>query len=215
MAAKKLHFNRTQLYEGCMLASIVHAIMVRKYPDLAYEHSWDGINYSTNNGLGCRGTITFSSKYTVAVFRDENVITQNMELFFDTSDIDLMNVANEEALQYMLESRDFGIFPTISSAFWGIHEDIFSRYDFSYLNTYGVHLIENQIRKIEEAMGYWIEYYEMDKDEVRLAMKLFHLRCNEPETIIKLNEIDLDILSENGIIQNECISSFNEVGIII
>ena len=32
-----------QLYEGCILAAIAHAVSVGLYPELDYEHSWDNM----------------------------------------------------------------------------------------------------------------------------------------------------------------------------
>ena len=41
-----------QLWEGCIMAGIAHAIGVSKYPMLSNEQSWDGINYSMQDSLG-------------------------------------------------------------------------------------------------------------------------------------------------------------------
>jgi hypothetical protein len=38
--------NKNNIWNGCILASIAHAIMVAQYPELSYEHSWDGENYN-------------------------------------------------------------------------------------------------------------------------------------------------------------------------
>ncbi len=64
-------WNRKNIWQGCILASIAHAIFVANNPDFAYEHSWDGDHYSTNDGQGCRGTVTFGQDFFVASFRNE------------------------------------------------------------------------------------------------------------------------------------------------
>lgn len=61
-----------ELKDGCILASLAHAIMVAKYPFLANEHSWDGANYSVQDSEGQRGTITFLNGICVAAFRNDN-----------------------------------------------------------------------------------------------------------------------------------------------
>ena len=38
--------NVKTLYEGCYLASISCAVMSAKFPELSFEHSWDGTSYS-------------------------------------------------------------------------------------------------------------------------------------------------------------------------
>lgn len=63
--------NQTNLWNGCILASIAHAIMVAHYPELSYEHSWDGDNYSVVDDEGGRGTVSFKRDYFVAAFRND------------------------------------------------------------------------------------------------------------------------------------------------
>ncbi|MEK4700189.1 hypothetical protein MKX47_11380 [Solibacillus sp. FSL R7-0668] len=64
--------NKNNLWSGCILASVAHAIMVAHYPELSYEHSWDGDNYSVVDDSGGRGTITFKDNYFVGAFRNDN-----------------------------------------------------------------------------------------------------------------------------------------------
>ncbi|SFH40308.1 hypothetical protein SAMN04487776_1133 [Priestia megaterium] len=63
---------KSQIWQGCMLSSIAHAISVAQYPEFANEQSWDGDNYSMQDSQGGRGTITFNQHYCVAAFRDDN-----------------------------------------------------------------------------------------------------------------------------------------------
>ena len=59
----KIQFKIQDLYKGCMLAAIAHAIMTAYYPEGANEHSWDEMNYSVQDSAGTRGTITFCNIY--------------------------------------------------------------------------------------------------------------------------------------------------------
>src|SRR5690348_9136227 len=68
---KKLNWQRENLWEGCILASIAHAIMVAHYPELSNEQSWDDINYNIQDSSGARGTITFHPNYYAGAFRNE------------------------------------------------------------------------------------------------------------------------------------------------
>ncbi len=43
---EKIEINPQQLYNGCIFMAVAHAVTVGEYPELNYEHSWDGINYS-------------------------------------------------------------------------------------------------------------------------------------------------------------------------
>jgi len=64
--------SKEELWKGCILASLAHAIMVAHHPNLSNEHSWDELNYSVQDSSGGRGTITFSLDYVVAAFRNDN-----------------------------------------------------------------------------------------------------------------------------------------------
>src|SRR5690348_4979631 len=97
------------LWRGCILASVMHAVAMTAFPELAYEHSWDGPNYSVNDSAGTRGTITFGDSGFVALFRDEH----SSELHVLSGDVvecpllhgaprTIVELAREEALQYLL-----------------------------------------------------------------------------------------------------------------
>ncbi|MGG4154302.1 hypothetical protein [Peribacillus muralis] len=62
---KGYHCNYQNLWNGCILASIAHAIMVTEYPDFFYEHSWDDNNYNVQDGQGTRGTISFKDNFFI------------------------------------------------------------------------------------------------------------------------------------------------------
>lgn len=210
---QKLHFTRTQLWQGCILASVAHAVMVRKFPELNFEHSWDGFNYSMNDGMGCRGTITFATDYTVAAFRDDKLRPQPPEDFLDAKNTELIRIADNEALQYLLDDADGETKPVITSAFWGKNEALFAAFDADYLFSRGAALIRHQICSPEDAMAYWTEYYEMEQNEITLTRKLFCKKCNAPDEKLHLDADDLKLLSENGNIHPECLISLSEIGI--
>lgn len=64
---------------NCIFAAIIHALMLAEYPELAYEQSWDGSNYS----IVCDGnriTFSFGKAYAYCLF--ETFISQNGEKMF-------------------------------------------------------------------------------------------------------------------------------------
>lgn len=48
----ELNWSIDQIWRGCTLAAIAHAIMVAHYPMFSNEHSWDGFNYSLQDSAG-------------------------------------------------------------------------------------------------------------------------------------------------------------------
>ena len=104
-------FHKKNVWKGSMLASIAHAIMVAHYPELSYEHSWDGDNYSVVDGSGGRGTITFKDHYFVAAFRNENCTRTDILTafdFFTGAPREVLELAKNETFAYLLEEDEDG-----------------------------------------------------------------------------------------------------------
>ncbi len=94
-----------ELWQGSILMSIAHAIFIADAPELAYENSWEGCNYSLNNSQGSRGTITFDSNFYVAVFRNDAVGTDGISAneYLTHAPKEIIELAEKEAFQYMLD----------------------------------------------------------------------------------------------------------------
>ncbi|MBC1778944.1 hypothetical protein [Listeria booriae] len=215
----RLDWSYNKLYNGCMLASVAHAIMVAHFPDIANEHSWDGINYSVQDSAGMRGTITFQRGFCVAAFRDDNSTRLEQELtkaqeYFDGAPNGLYQLAENEALQYLLDSVDGNTVPVITTAFWG-HNDDFSTTDTidSMLENGGI-LLERQLMPIDESFESWKDYYEMSETQMDLLHSIYaRLIQNEYQTIT-LSKDEIEMIGApdlNGIEASR--ESFNEIGI--
>ena len=122
MSKYKLHIDREQLWKGCILNSIANAIFVAHDPDLSHESSWDGCNYSMQDSQGGRGTITFHLDYTIVCLQDVN--SERMDEWIDAANYfegapsEVLEIAKEEALQYVLEEVEGETMPFITAAFW-------------------------------------------------------------------------------------------------
>lgn len=214
---KLLEFKREKLWKGCILASIAHAIMVAHYPEISNEHSWDGINYNVQDSDASRGTITFQPKFCIGAFRDESKINfipnhkQAIEHFVGAP-IEIKTLANNETLQYLLDDIDGKVNPVITTAFWGVEEEIFSMdlFDKVYIN--GGHLLSKQLMNFNEAIRAWTEYYDMDNNQCKLLKRVFKERILGKNIILNKSDIrligtnDLEALEESRI-------SFEEMGI--
>ncbi|MFR4008702.1 MAG: hypothetical protein ACLT0Y_05095 [Christensenellales bacterium] len=101
--------NAEKLKRGCLLACIAHAIVVVQDPEFSYEHSWDGMSYSTIVGAQ-RGTVTFYQDGScIAAFRNERSERLDnfvrAESYFQDAPAPIYQMANEEVLQYLLTIR--------------------------------------------------------------------------------------------------------------
>lgn len=217
-----LKWKRDQLWKGCILASIAHAIMVAHYPELSYEQSWDEINYSVQDSEGSRGTITFHSEYLVAAFRNDNskrIIDlskiQKAEDYFIGAPHNVLRLAETETLQYLLDNVDGNIISLITTAFWGRENDIFSFDSLDEILQNGGNLLNRQSLEIYNAVDVWKKYYDMSQEQIKLLKSVFERKIIEPldEMVLSKGEVamisskDQDGLDESRI-------SFKEIGIL-
>ncbi len=208
----KISIQPKQLYEGCIQAAITHAIAVGMYPELNYEHSWDNMNYCMNNAQGCKATITFHKKYVIGVFQDVDKIDchKNALVFFDGAPEEVIKIAENETLQYVLENVNGVEKPVISAAFWGTWDKLYSLQSFDSIVENGGHIIRSQLLPFNEAMEEWRDYYDLDLKQISLIQKLFNatLGSNGEAFFLQDNEIELlygDI--------DECLVSLGELNI--
>lgn len=221
MAIKINEISQKKLWEGCMLATISHAVMVGEYPELSSEHSWDGINYNIQDLAGCKGTITFFNDSFVGVFQSashiniENYSLENVSELLKDADEDIVRIAKEEALQYVLEDVNGDVIPVISAVFWGIDNQIYGSFSYDEIMEKGGYILKNQLKSYEESMASWIEYYEMNDEQIALTKKLFDKKLAAGESEIILTGEERRILTElyeDNV--EECIESLKEIDII-
>ncbi len=220
MQYNKLNWKFNKLWEGCILATIAHAIMVARYPELSNEHSWDGINYSLQDSAGMRGTITFQNEnMCVGAFRnDESTRLQgnfkSAEHYFQGAPEEIITIAKAESLQYLLEIVQGNTIPLITTAFWGIGNEIFSTDSINILLENGGVLLERQMMDFNSSVNSWKEYYEMSNAQVDLLKSIYWRKIVNPYQKIILNFEELKIIEvfdEEGL--NASKESFKEIGI--
>lgn len=217
----KIQWSKGHLWEGCMLASIAHAIMVANYPDLSNEHSWDGMNYSVQDSEGARGTITFSGDCYVGAFRDDNSerLSKEESLFeyktyFNDAPNNIFELAQKEALQYLLQKVNGKIVPLITTAIWGNETESFSNDTFEDLKGNGGFLIDRQIMKLEFAFDSWKKYYDMTDQQYDLLRNIYKRKIEQPNQLLILSAEEINMIGtddEEGLYESR--TSFNEIGI--
>lgn len=213
---KQLNWQRENLWKGCILASVAHAIMVAHYPELSNEQSWDDINYNVQDSSGARGTITFHPNYLVGAFRNEFSEREYIDAldYFNNAPEEVNQLAINETLQYLLDEIDGDTVPVINTAFWGGDDGTYSNDNFEDLNENGGFLIERQAKDIETAIIEWKEYYEMSKSQINLLRSIFERKISNPNGEIILTESEIRMIEsdeEEGICESRI--SFEELGI--
>lgn len=220
----ELQLDLIKLWEGCILVSIAHAIMVSKYPLLSFEHSWDKFNYNIQDGNGKRGTITFYNNYCVAAFRNEKsyrmkeVINncEYLEKYFYNCEDDIFKVAKNETLQYLLDDTNYGIYPCITSIFWGKLDSnkVYSNDTLNDIFFNGGDLIRYHLLKYNDAIDRLIDIYNMNNNQIILLEKIFKIKIKVKNTPIFLPKNDIKLIEVSNYEGfKETKTSFLEMGI--
>lgn len=209
-------WTRQNIWEGCILASIAHAVFIADAPDFAYEHSWDGDNYSTNDGQGSRGTVAFDREIYVAGFRNDHLALNPVDAkqYFIEAPDQVQEIAEQETLQYLLDEVDGEVRPVVTTVLWESDELVFSSHPYDIMLERGADLLEVQASAYEAALKYWEEYYELTEEQLALVEKLYHLKVEDPTRLILLSEQDIQSINAHdieGIEEGKC--SFAEIGI--
>lgn len=213
-----LDWTQEDLYKGCLIASLAHAIMVARYPDLSYEQSWDSFNYSVQDAEGGRGTITFKNGLCFGAFRVDRLIRESLndETIFGLLPIELQQIAQHETLQYMLLDNELGqVKPVVTTLFWSDHNGTMasSHTPLQFFEK-GGQLIKRQVMDLSLALESWQAYYNMSKEHVLLLSRLFEGKLISPNYLITLDTEELKFLGNDEEGLRESRESFRELGIL-
>ena len=208
----EININPKQLYEGCIQAALTHAVAVGMYPELNYEHSWDGINYCTNDSEGCRAIITFHNKCIIAVFQDVDKVDLNVDAldFFDGAPKEIIEIAEKEALQYVLDDVEGVVKPVVTAAFWGTWDKLNSVQPFDSIVENGGHIIRSQLLPCNDALDEWRDYYGLDSKQILLIQKLFNAKIGTNDDLFVLYDDEIKLLYGD---LDECLVSLGELNI--
>lgn len=209
-------WSQEELWQGCILVSIAHAIFIADAPDLAHEISWDGFNYNMNNSQGSRGTITFHPDLFVAGFRNDELTSDSVKAsdYFNHVPEQVVELAEAETLHYLLDDVAGKTLPSITTVIWGNKDQAFSSHPFAEMFIRGGKLLEMQSLDPEAAFEACEENYEFTGKQMELLKKLFYLKIARPNEKITLNQTDIDVIGTHDVEGvNESRTLFAEIGI--
>jgi hypothetical protein len=194
--------EKQRLWRGALLGSVIHAIMVTRYPDLANEQSWDGMNYNVQDSMGSRGTVSFAGAHVVGAFFDAKS-PRNPFRTGDAYDLErllqgmpspLRQVAEEEALQYVLQKYQGQAVPIVTAVFWDEGERLAAAEPWPRVYENGAHLLRNQLLETEAALKAWRVAYDMSPEQVALALALFERKVKAPGEKFELEARQVELL---------------------
>lgn len=213
-----MYVTKTDIYRGCLIASISHAIMTNVYPELSYEQSWDGANYSIQNSSGMRGTITFENDFCVGAIRNERsssiVGGEFIQECMRSFPSNVICKAYEETLQYLLLEKDGIVAPYVTSVFWADYYALYYEEKFIDSIKEDFALFENILLPKKIAIEKWKEYYDMDSKVIELIDILYQWKMKDFLSPIELNEKQRKLIP-GSVINNQCLEALKELNIVL
>jgi hypothetical protein len=206
------------LYNRCVMASVAHAVMAGEYGFLSAGQSWDASNYNFQDMEGVRGVISFAEDKYICVIQNNNIYEpytdQHVSEILNGADAKIIDLANKEALQYMLIEHNGKTVPFISAAFWGSEGMNYSAQSEEQILRISENIIMPFLYSENDAKMYWKDYYEMTKEQTRLTEEIFNRRINtDGKLVLAVDEINK--LKEWFGDIGECIESFQELEIYL
>ena len=211
--------SNKQLFSGCLLASVAHAITTNEYPELSYEQSWDGDNYSRQSEE-YRMTVSFKDDYCVGVIRNDEfegfsrrtIQELLMESEFPTEAIELLQT---DALEYVLLQDEDGVaVPVVTSLLYGNAESLTVISNDGETLKGDMEALAPHIAPVERQIEYWREYGDMSDSQIALLKDLHTVKLKEFHTVIHMSDEQKKMLSGEEI-DEECVTSFAEINIVV
>lgn len=194
MSKYNFHISKEQLWKGCILRSIADAIFVAHAPDFSHESSWDGFNYSVQDSQGGRGTITFHPKYTIVCLQDVNSERIDAANYFEGAPPEVVDIAKEEALQYLLEEVEGETVLFITTAFWIDDNGAYSIDSFEEMEENGGFLLEIPLLDTESAIERLEEEYELTEEQIELLQLVYERKIQNPNEGITLSKEEVAMI---------------------
>jgi hypothetical protein len=195
-----------ELWQGAILGTIFHAVWIAQDSTLAYEQSWDGLNYNIQDSMGSRGTVTFSKEHLVGAIFDNNslknpflsLLEYEVHDFFEGAPKEVLYIAESETLQYLLQEYKYLVQPVITAAFWSIDDRITASEPWNKVFVNGAHLLRRQLLDLERATMEWKRYYNMSNEQVSLVVSLFNRRVSARDSLITIRRDEVALIKAQG-----------------
>lgn len=193
------------LVRGATLATIAYAIFIASDPFLAYELSWEGVNYSRQDSQGTRGTITFGGDGLVGVFLDDNsprapwhaTNPYSLETVLAGMPPDVRAVADTGALQYLWDDQ-WTSTPVATTAFWSGGDHLTAAQPWPDVLEHGGHLVAKECLAPLEGLEAWRDDCEFSPAQSLLMRSLLERKMARTEGVIVLTDDERRVLTAAG-----------------
>lgn len=141
---------------------------------------------------GGRGTITFYPDYTIVCLQDVNSerIDEWIDAanYFEGAPSEVIDIAKEEALQYVLEEVGGETVPFITAAFWIEESGAYSIDSFEEMEEHGGFLLEIPLLNLQSAIERLEEEYELTEEQIELLQLVYERKIKNPNEEMMLSK---------------------------
>lgn len=199
----RLAIESHKLWEGCILASCVHGVMLAEYPFTLDENKWSGGIYVVDNDEREKAALVFSNdeenELMLGMFCD--FMSQRTELVLSEeysrshyrgAPEDIQDMAEALSILFEIKAGEKSL-PFVTAGFWGEEGQIFSHDNYEDWLEHGGHILEVLMMPFEDAMSYYESKCSMDAPRMEIAERIYRERIKSPtgKAVLKRDEIAL------------------------
>lgn len=205
-AVNRLAIDGKALWEGCILASCVHGVMLGEYPFIVNENAWFGELYITRNDEGGKAALAFSEdmELLMGMFDDRSSPRSKLVLSDQYARSHYKGASEfiqsaAQALSILFED-DVGQkkLPFVTTGFWEEEDQILSGDSYEDWFAHGGHIIKAQLMPFEEAMAYYEVKRSMDAKRMEIAERIYRERIKAPRARVVLKREEIAVLEASG-----------------
>ncbi len=222
-SVNKLAIDSKALWEGCILASCVHAVMLAEYPFTLMENAWFGDIYMTQNEEGSKAALVFSeeNELLLGMFDDRKSLRSRLVLSEQYARSHYKGAPEEirdaaQALSILFEATaGQKSLPFVTTGFWEEKGLILSRDNYEDWFDHGGHLLTAQMMPFDEAMAYYEVKCSMDARRIEIAARIYQERIKAPQEKTVLKKEEIKVLEETGFYNIPvCKDVFGQFGVV-
>lgn len=206
MTIHNLGFSQEQLRRGALLGTLAHAIWVSENPLMAAMQSWDGPNYLLNDMSGTLGTITFAENDIIGAFFDSKSsrnplasgASYSTDRYLKGMPDDLMLLARNDTMEYMLQEYQGENVPVITAALWSKGDELVAIEPWKNVSDNGGHILRIQLMDDAAALVTWCDEYGLSGEQADLLHALYERKTSRSEARVQLTDAEKRLLAGAG-----------------
>ncbi|MCL2137597.1 MAG: hypothetical protein FWH40_08825 [Coriobacteriia bacterium] len=204
---------------GIIISYISHALSIADYPDMAFEQSWDGYNYSVIYGH-TRGTISFTEEAIVGAFRNErsdridNYPQARAVDYFQDAPQHIQDIAIADTLEYLYDRIGDAEMPVATTAIWSEGENLYSSDDEDVFYLQGGEFLQKFFQPEEQLYEIVADEYEFKESVIEGIRSLVALKGGSIFTHVSINmERLIEIIGSSSEDLDACINALSKINI--